>query len=71
MKCAACHRTLMRFALTAPTRDGLIGWGPTCAKGVQLAPTRSGHPRIERRKADAPALPIDPRQLPLALEVAR
>ena len=69
MKCAACGRSLLRFALTAPTKDGVIGWGPTCAKGVQLAPTRAPFPRIERRKPEPAAIPIDPRQMSLALEV--
>jgi hypothetical protein len=69
MKCAACHRTLVRYALTARTKEGVIGWGPTCAKGVQVTQTRAAHPRVERRKAEPAPIPVDPRQMSLALEV--
>ncbi len=32
LRCAECHRPLLRFAASIKTRNGLIGWGPTCAK---------------------------------------
>lgn len=32
MRCVLCQRPLKRFAATAKTRAGLIGWGPKCAQ---------------------------------------
>ncbi len=47
MRCVACGRALTKFAITIPTREGLVGWGPVCAKRVTIRPTRTKYPVIE------------------------
>lgn len=44
MKCIACHRPLLRYAASTPTRAGIVGWGPKCAAraGVTVAATKLG-----------------------------
>ena len=44
MRCLACDRALTRFAVSIPTRDGIRGWGPVCAKAVTIRKTRTRFP---------------------------
>ena len=66
MRCIACNRPVLRFALSIPSRQGVIGWGPQCAKRIQPAPKRAkaAHPEAARRRA----VVADPAQMPLGLE---
>lgn len=47
MRCALCQRPLKRFAATAKTRAGLIGWGPKCSIAAGQA-KQSAKPRRKR-----------------------
>ena len=42
MKCQRCGKSLIRFAVEIPTKDGPIGWGPRCAAYVTIHRTRAG-----------------------------
>ena len=44
MRCLACDRPLTKFAVSIPTRDGVRGWGPVCAKAVTIRKTRTRFP---------------------------
>ena len=44
MRCLACNRALTKFAVSIPTRDGIRGWGPHCAKAVTIRKTRTRYP---------------------------
>lgn len=62
MRCLACNRPLLRYAASIQTRDGLRGWGPTCAKAVVIRPTRTRWPVIEsqpRRRVVADESQLD------------
>ena len=50
MKCARCNRPLTRFALSVPTKDGPVGWGPECARKVfrEQRKKRQARARAER-----------------------
>lgn len=50
MNCLRCGRPLTAYAASVKTRDGMVGWGPKCAKTVQILPRsdRKLHaPRVE------------------------
>ena len=36
MKCIRCSRPLLTPAVSVPTRNGLVGYGPVCAKKAGL-----------------------------------
>jgi ribosomal protein L37AE/L43A len=64
MKCSKCSRPLTKPALTVK-RNGTEMWvGPKCAASM-FAKT----PRVRVPKVSV-AVEVDPRQMPLALEVA-
>jgi hypothetical protein len=67
VNCLACGRRLTRFAFSVPTKDGAVGWGPKCARQVLKRPKRR---RAARVIEAAPAVEIDPRQMPLQLEAS-
>jgi hypothetical protein len=68
LRCLRCNRPLVRFAASIQTRDGLLGWGPDCAKTVTVTPARPVRgPRAELRQRP---LPRDPRQLDWVEEAA-
>lgn len=66
MRCVACNRPVLRFALSIPSRQGVIGWGPQCAKRIESAWKSAKAPRAEaiRRRA----VMVDPAQMALGLE---
>ncbi len=64
MICADCKRLLRaKPALEIPTRDGVLRFGPKCAKRYIVRPTRTAWKVVEKRAVVAP--PADPRQLAL------
>jgi hypothetical protein len=66
VKCADCKRLLRaKPALEIPTRQGVLRFGPKCAKRYFVTPTRSPWKVVEKRAVVAP--PVDPRQLTLEL----
>lgn len=48
MKCVLCGRALFSAALSVPTRNGPLAYGPVCAKKAGL-----GHPRINHQHKSA------------------
>lgn len=64
MKCIACGRRLEKYTVSIPSKDGLIGWGPVCARAVTIRPARTPAPA---RRPRAPQ-PVDPAQRELELE---
>lgn len=72
MKCARCSKTLTKYAVSIDTRNGPIGWGPTCAKYVTVTATRA-YPytrQAEVRRPVSRVVAADERQLELGLETA-
>lgn len=69
MKCARCSKTLTKYAVSIDTRNGPIGWGPTCAKYVTVTASRAypyNRQAEVRKPASRPAV-VDARQLELGL----
>ena len=50
VRCERCKRPLTRFAVSVQTRDGVVGWGPDCARRVfrEARKARAARPRAER-----------------------
>jgi hypothetical protein len=66
VKCADCKRLLRaKPALEISTREGVLRFGPVCAKRYIVRPTRTAWKVVEKRAVVAP--PVDPRQLTLEL----
>lgn len=57
MRCLRCDKPLVRFAVAIPTREGLRGWGPKCARTVLVQAKATA---MAKAKA---APPRDPRQV--------
>lgn len=38
MRCVMCHRPILTPAVTVPTKNGPLGYGPVCARKAGLAP---------------------------------
>lgn len=62
MNCIACGRLLTQYAASITTRDGVVGWGPKCAKRVVIRPKRARAALIEVKRS---AHCADPRQADL------
>lgn len=59
----ACGRGLLKFAVSIPTAEGLLGWGPICGASVTIKRNRAGVPvvvktRGRRRRPDAGQIPL-------------
>ncbi len=66
MKCSKCSRPLTKPALTVPTKTVPLVFGPKCA--ASMLPARPKRVRVVKQVAVL--VEVDPRQMPLALEVA-
>jgi hypothetical protein len=64
MKCADCKRPILKPALTI----GACNFGPICARRYYALPTRTPTPVVGKRPRAA--VPVDPAQLALELEMA-
>ena len=52
MKCVLCGRVLLTAALSIPTRNGQLAYGPKCARKAGLV--QKVGPRITHHKKSAP-----------------
>ena len=52
MKCVRCNRPLLVPAASVPTRNGVIGYGPVCARKAGLLQNPS--PRITQHRKSPP-----------------
>ena len=52
MKCVRCNRPLLVPAASVPTRSGIVGYGPVCAKKAGLLQNPS--PRIAQARKSPP-----------------
>jgi hypothetical protein len=66
MKCSKCSRPLTKPALTVPAKTVPLVFGPKCARSM-LPPKPK---RVRVVKQVAVLVEMDPRQMPLQLEVA-
>lgn len=48
MKCVHCNRPLTKPAVSIPGRNGLMAWGPKCAKVLRLAASLRRPPKGQR-----------------------
>lgn len=65
MKCARCGKPLTVAALSIPTKDGAVNFGPKCARSILPGKPR----RVAVPKVPAVLVEVDPRQIPLFLSV--
>ena len=49
MRCAMCHRPMLTAAVSIPSRQGPIGYGPKCAERAGLL-VREKRPQIIGRR---------------------
>ena len=52
MKCIRCNRPILAAAVSVPTRNGPVGYGPVCAKKAGLLQNPS--PRITQHRKSPP-----------------
>jgi len=57
LRCAACGRRLVAFAMLVQTRNGPIGFGPVCARvrGLLAADSKTAAPVKSHGTTDDPA----------------
>lgn len=65
LRCIKCNRTLLRFTVSIPSRDGVIGWGPQCSRSVTISRGRKQRRAVPQ--AIKQPLQADPNQLTLEL----
>lgn len=73
MKCVLCNRPLLTAALSIPTRNGPLAYGPKCARKAGLNPkagprttgTQKKAPRPRKAPANTIGLDVDTHTLNL------
>jgi hypothetical protein len=68
MRCVLCGRALNAPTKSITTKDGVLQFGPVCAKRVFPQPTRTARPVLGVKPR--PAAEVDPRQLDLLEAIA-
>ena len=68
MRCVLCGRVLNAPAKTITTKDGVLSFGPVCARRVFPQPTRTLRPVLGVKPRAA--VEADPRQLDLLEAIA-
>lgn len=62
-RCIACGKPLTKYAVSIPTKDGPVGWGPKCAKRVVIKRDRLGRRNVTVKPRPVKTLPRDPAQV--------
>ena len=68
MNCTLCGRALNAPAKSITTKDGVLSFGPVCARRVFPQPTRTARPVLGVKPRAA--VEADPRQLDLLEAIA-
>lgn len=50
MKCARCHRVMLKPAATVTAQGHQVGYGPRCAEVMELVPPKLRHTRSTMRR---------------------
>jgi hypothetical protein len=67
MRCIRCNKPLKAYARQVETADGIVGWGPTCARLTFKQPKRTrAAPIMTRHQAGR----VDPAQIDWIQQVA-
>ena len=63
LRCIACGKPLTKYAVSIPTKDGPVGWGPKCAQRVVIKRDRTGRRNVTVKPRPVKTLPRDPAQV--------